>query len=127
MPVDIPPTILAPILQLGFAGVVILFLAWALFRKDKACSDAQEARLKDQKEHAAENQKSIEALDRLTRSVREQHEGSEHRWKITENIADVIKTTAAIVEDLKEKIARIERLVDANTIRLENIEKRRGE
>ncbi len=124
MPVDIPPSILAPILQLGFAGVVIVFLGLAVYRLQAAFVEAQEARVAEQKSHAADILKSIEALDRLTRAVREQHEASEQRWRITESVVEVVRGTAKGVDLAVGEITRIGRLVDANTIRIENIEKR---
>lgn len=128
MPVDIPPSILAPILQYGLAGVVIIFVTLALLRKDKELREVQEARIADrdklQEKHAAENRLATEAIETLIRAIREQHTASEQRWKVTENVVEIVRSTAEMVKETRSEATRIGRLVDANSIRLENLEKR---
>jgi hypothetical protein len=121
---DLPPSVITDIVKFGLAAPIIIALAWAWLRADNRLTAVQEARISDrdrlQEKHEAENLKTAESIDRLTQALRALSEESGHRWNISENMA-------SILEDARAEITRIGRLVDANTIRIEDIQTRARE
>ncbi len=121
---ELPPSIIPELIKFGLAAPFLIAFGWAWFRENNRLTLAQEARIADRdrlrKEHEAENLRLAEAIDRLTQAIRALSEESAHRWTVSENMA-------IIQNDTKAEIIRIGRLVDANTIRIEEIQKRARE
>jgi hypothetical protein len=124
---DIPTDVIAPILGLGVPGSIILILIWALVRKDRQVDTLQEARVDDQKERAADNIRAASVIESLNQAARQREEASDARWRVMEGIVEIGRATAKAVEAQGAEVTRIGRLIDANTIRIERIDRNRGE
>jgi hypothetical protein len=121
---DLPPSVITDIVKFGLAALS------SLLSHGRGCGRTtalppfkrRESPTGDrlQEKHEAENLKTAESIDRLTQALRALSEESGHRWNISENMA-------SILEDARAEITRIGRLVDANTIRIEDIQTRARE
>lgn len=110
---------LAPFAALGFQGLVIGFLLWALVKKDKKVEDLQEARVVDQKERASDNLRAAAVIEQLNSAARVREEANDSRWKVLETANTAIHATAKAVDTAVAELAAIRRTVDVNTARLD--------
>jgi hypothetical protein len=117
-----PAELLAPLATLGFPGVIIGLLIWALVRKDKQVETLQESRVVDQKDRAADNLRAATVIEQLNAAARTREDASESRWRIMEQIGDGVKATAKALEVLTTEHGRNARVIDSNQMRLERIE-----
>jgi hypothetical protein len=114
MPIDVPEGLLAPLVQLGLAGLVIFGLAWALIRKDKQVDRLMEARVQDQRERAADNLKAATTIEAMNQAMKAREVASDERWKVTESVIAVVTGTAEVVKSSAAEINRIGRAIDVD-------------
>lgn len=68
------PELTKIVLSLGFPGVVILILAWVVFKLDKRNQDMVTARISEAKESLQAFNRSTDAIDRNTDAIKAQTE-----------------------------------------------------
>lgn len=110
---------IGPFAALGFQGLVIAFLLWALIKKDAAVERLQDARVVDQKERAADNLRAAAVIEQLNAAARAREEANDSRWRVMETIGAAVHATAKAVEKYGTDLDRIGRNVDMNTARFE--------
>lgn len=114
---EIPPDLLAPLAQLGFAGVAIAFLVVALIRKDKQVDRCNEARVLDQKGYAADILKANQAIESMTQAMKARETANDDRWRVTEGVIMIVSGTADLVKANAAELNRIGRLLDLERAR----------
>lgn len=117
----------SPWVGFGLAGPIIGWLVWQLSKKEDRIDTLVDARIADKdmrvadmKERAQDLIKSAAVIEQMTANAIRTQDANEARWKVLEamNVAGV--STAKAVDGLAQEVTAVRRVVDANTVRLEN-------